>query len=146
GADAEKEATDAARHDEEARAAVAREESELERLAASLSQKQSARDQAKETLGEAEHRQGALSEVLRRRENNVQALRESLTRAGLSELGRLADRLRPARGWEDAVDLLLGEELDALITPAEARAAATAARDLPSASFARANWTGAGRS
>jgi chromosome segregation protein len=145
-AQSEKETADASSHEQEARAAVASEEAELERLAALLGEEQSQREGARERLGEAEHRQGALSEVLGRRESNVQSVRDSFARAGVSERGRLSDRLRPRREWEEAVDVLLGGELDALLAAGDPRTAAAAARDLPSASFVRADWSAASAS
>ena len=138
---AERETADARSHEVEAHRAVADVEAELERLAARLAEKQSERDGARETLGSAEHRQSALSEVLHRRESNLQSVRESFARAGVSDRGRLSDRLRPARGWEEAVDLLLGEELDALLAGGDPRTAAAAVRNFPSASFVRADWS-----
>src|SRR5207253_1215044 len=140
-AQAEKETADASIHEQETRAAVASEEAELEHLAALLGEKQSQREAARERLGEAEHRQGALSEVLRRHESNVQSVRDSFARAGVPERGRLSDRLRPRRGWEEAVDVLLGDELDALLAAGDPATAAAAARDLPSATFVRADWS-----
>ncbi len=120
-------------------------EAELARLSGQLAESESARDCARETLGAAEHRHGALSEILRSRESSVATVRDAFSRAGLSDRGRLSDRLRPAEGWEEAVDLLLGSDLDALLTSGDPVSAVQASQALSCASFVRADWSGGDR-
>ena len=121
-------------------------ERELESAAAALTEIEPARDRAREALGAVEHRRDALAEILRSREQTVEALRASLTAAGVAESGKLADRLRPVPGWEEAVDLLLGDELEALLARGEPERALEASRQFARASFVRTDWKGAGSS
>jgi chromosome segregation protein len=134
------------RHGEESRAAslgVQEIEQGLARAAAALAQTEPERDQAREASGAAEHRRDALAEILRGRERTVEALRASLAAAGVSESGKLSDRIRPARGWEETVDLLLGEDLDALLATGGPERALEASREFARASFVRTDWKGA---
>jgi chromosome segregation protein len=125
----------------EAMAAVEAVEAELARLSGVFAEAEAMRETARETLGSAEHRQGALSEIRKSRESSVQSVREAFARAGIAERGRLCDRLRPAPGWEQAIDLLLGDDLDALIVSGDPAPAVAAGRAFPMASFVRADWS-----
>jgi chromosome segregation protein len=116
-------------------------EAELARLAAALLEAGQARDAAREALGSVEHRLGALQEIARSREGNVAAVGAALSMAGLTERGTLSRRLRPAEGWEGAVDLLLGEDSDALLVSGDASRGVEASRHLPAARMIRAEWT-----
>src|SRR5437867_1801741 len=80
-------------------------EMELSRLAAALLEAEAARDSARDALGALEHRSNALQEIVRSREGNTAAVRAALAGAGVEERGTLSRRLRPAEGWEGAVDL-----------------------------------------
>ncbi|HKD12634.1 MAG TPA: chromosome segregation protein SMC [Thermoanaerobaculia bacterium] len=139
---AEAEGAGAAVRSRSALQATAAVETELARIAALIGEAEATRDAAREELGAAEHRHGALSEILRGREGDVARMQSAFSRAGLSPGARLSDRLRPLPGWEDAVDLLLGSDLDALVTSGDPVAAVEASRTLPPASFVRADWTG----
>jgi len=117
-------------------------EAELARLAGALADAELARDAARESLSVAEHRLGALNEILKSRQDSVQSVRTALGAAGIAERGSLADRLRPAPGWEATIDLLLADDVEAIFASGDARAAVEASRGLPSASFVRSDWTG----
>ena len=120
-------------------------EMELSRLAAALLEAEAARDSARDALGALEHRSNALQEIVRSREGNTAAVRAALAGAGVEERGTLSRRLRPAEGWEGAVDLLLGEDLEALVASGEISRAVEASRHLSATRLVRANWTaGAG--
>jgi len=116
-------------------------EMEIARLSAAILEAESSRDLARDALGSAEHRLAALGEIVRSRLGNESAARAALSAAGLPERGTLARRLRPAPGWEGAVDALLGEDLDALLTPGDAEKAVEASAGLPAARLIRAEWT-----
>ncbi|HEY6930010.1 MAG TPA: hypothetical protein VJA66_10075, partial [Thermoanaerobaculia bacterium] len=118
-------------HDLETRVAAA---------AAAISGIEPRRESFREALGSAEHRRDALIEILRSKEQTSEALRASLAGAGIAESGKLADRLRPAKGWEEAVDLLLGDEAEALLAKGNAERILEASRPLARASFVRADW------
>ncbi len=120
--------------------AVQAAEAQARRLAAAAAEAEAAREQARERLGAALHRHEALSEVLRSRESTVQAVRDAFSRAGVAQRGRLSERLEPAPGWEEAVDLLLGHDLDALLASGDPAAAVEASRSLSDASFVRTEW------
>lgn len=126
----------------EADNAVKAREAEIDRVAAALLEAGQARDAAREALGSVEHRLGALQEIVRSREGNVSAARDALAQAGLTERGTLLRRLRPAPGWEGAVDLLLGEDSDALLVSGDVSRGVEASRHLPSARLVRTDWTG----
>jgi chromosome segregation protein len=128
------EEVDAARRD------VAAAEVEVARLSAEIASAGAERDAAREAAGALEHRLAALSEIARSRESNVSDLRRALDGAGLKVRGPLSDRLKPAAGWEEAVDLLLGGELDALLAAGDASRALAAAASLPAAAIVRADW------
>jgi chromosome segregation protein len=125
---------------EAARSEVARREREVSALAARIAEAEAARETAREALGSAEHRAGALKDLLASREGTAHRFRESLSGSGVAHGGLLSDRLRPARGWEAAVDLLLGDELEAVLDVADPERALASARRLPSASLVRASW------
>jgi chromosome segregation protein len=125
---------------------IAAGEEELARLARACEEAEAARLSAHEALGEIEHRRGALSEVLRSRESGVAAARAALAAGGEHVEGSLADRLSPARGWEEAVDLLLAGDADALLTGAPVEQALAAAREIPALRLLRSGWRGKARS
>ncbi|MCA1610788.1 MAG: hypothetical protein LC780_08010 [Acidobacteria bacterium] len=100
-----------------------------------------ARETAREGLSVAEHRLGALNEIWKSRQGNLHAVRGALGAAGIAEAGALADRLSPAPGWEEAVDLLLGDDLEAIVCGGDPAAAVEASRGLASASFVRGGWS-----
>ena len=116
-------------------------EAELSRLAGALAESEVARETAREGLSVAEHRLGALNEIWKSRQGNLHAVRGALGAAGIAEAGALADRLSPALGWEEAVDLLLGDDLEAIVCGGDPAAAVEASRGLASASFVRSGWT-----
>ena len=117
-------------------------EAELSRLARAISEGDVARESAREALSETEHRLGALREIRRGRESEVEALTSALGSAGIPHSGPLSERLRPAAGWEEAVDMLLHDDLDAILSAGDPGAAVAAARPLGSASFVRTDWEG----
>ncbi len=117
-------------------------EAELARLAGALAEAEVARESAREGLSVSEHRLGALKEIWQSRQGNLQSVRGALAAAGIAESGALAERLRPAPGWEEAVDLLLHDDLEAVLSSGNAADAVAASRGLASASFVRADWTG----
>ncbi|MFN2634893.1 MAG: chromosome segregation protein SMC [Thermoanaerobaculia bacterium] len=116
-------------------------EAELSRLAGALAESEVARETAREGLSVAEHRLGALNEIWKSRQGNLHAVRGALGAAGIAEAGALADRLSPAPGWEEAVDLLLGDDLEAIVCGGDPAAAVEASRGLASASFVRGGWS-----
>ncbi len=131
------------RASEEARAAredVDAGEQELARLIGLVAEREAARESAREALGALEHRHGALLEIARSREGSVEKLRGALAASGVAERGLLCERLRPARGWEEAVDLLLGGDLDALLVAGDTIRAVQASRKLPTWSLIRSDW------
>ena len=129
-------------HDADAaRQAVAAAEAEVVRLSAAISESETARDAAREQAGAFEHRLAALTEIAKSRESGVSGVRRALDAAGVRVRGALTDRLKPARGWEEAVDLLLGGEIDALLAAGDASRALAAAAGLPAASIVRTDWT-----
>ncbi len=106
-----------------------------------MRQTEGEREAAREALGALEHRMSALTEIAKSRQGGVVEARRALDQAGVRVHAALADRLHPARGWEEAVDLLLGEDLDALIASGDASKALAAAGALSSAAVVRADWT-----
>ncbi|MEO8189065.1 MAG: chromosome segregation protein SMC [Acidobacteriota bacterium] len=125
----------------DARAQTEAWEAELSRLAAALAESEVARETAREGLSNSEHRLGALNEIWKSRQGNLHAVRGALAAAGIAEAGALADRLTPAAGWEEAVDLLLGDDLEAIVCGGDPEAAVEASRGLASATFVRSAWT-----
>ncbi len=117
-------------------------EAELSRLAGALAESEVARETAREGLSISEHRLGAWKEIWKGRQGNLHAVRGALATAGIAEAGALADRLTPAAGWEEAVDLLLGDDLEAIVCGGDAAAAVEASRGLASATFVRSGWSG----
>ncbi len=110
-----------------AQRAVAASEAELARIESAVRQTEGEREAAREALGALEHRMSALTEIAKSRQGGVVEARRALDQAGVRVHAALADRLHPARGWEEAVDLLLGEDLDALIASGDASKALAAA-------------------
>ncbi len=116
-------------------------EMELARLSAANLEAEGARDGARESLGSVEARLSALQEIARSREGNAAAAGAALSAAGITERGTLARRLRPAEGWEGAVDLLLGDDSEALVAAGDAARAIGAGRHLPVSRLVRADWS-----
>ncbi|MGH9399355.1 MAG: AAA family ATPase, partial [Thermoanaerobaculia bacterium] len=116
-------------------------EADLASIAAALSQAEEEREAAREAQGTLLHRLSALTEIAKAREGGAADLRRALGAAGVRVHGVLADRLRPAAGWEEAVDLLLAGQLDALLASGDASRALEAAGALPSASLVRTDWS-----
>src|SRR5262249_6467642 len=116
-------------------------EMEIARLASSILEADAARDKARDALGSAEHRLTALQEIVRSREHDESEARAALAAAGLAERGTFSRRLRPAPGWEGAVDALLGEDLGALLSSGDPARAIEASRTLPAARVIRDDWT-----
>ena len=125
---------------ETARQAVAAAEAEIARLSAAISEGELARDAAREEAGALEHRLAALTEIAKSRESGVSGVRSALDAAGVKVRGALSERLKPVRGWEETVDLLLGGELDALLAGGDPEKALAAAAGLPSAAVVRSDW------
>jgi chromosome segregation protein len=117
-------------------------DAELARLSQALIESEAARDQAREALLGLEHRLGALQEIERSREGNAAEAGAALSAAGMAPGGTLSRRLRPAAGWEGAVDLLLGEDLEALLASGDAARAVEASSGLPASRLIRADWEG----
>jgi chromosome segregation protein len=126
-----------------ARADVAAWEAEISRVAREILETEAERERAKEALGAAEHRGAALRELLSSREGTAHRFQEALDTSGIPHGGLLSDRLRPARGWEAAVDLVLGDELEAVLSVPEASRALALSRALPCAGLVRADWSAA---
>ncbi len=116
-------------------------EMELARLSEAHIEAERERDAARESLGAVEARLSALGEIVRSREGNAAAAGAALSAAGMTENGPLSRRLRPAEGWEGAVDLLLGDDSEALLAPGDAARAVDAARHLPVSRLVRVDWT-----
>jgi hypothetical protein len=125
----------------EADIAIKAREAEIDRVAAALLEAGQARDAAREALGSVEHRLAALQGIVRSREGNVTAARAALANAGLAERGTLLRRLRPAPGWEGAVDLLLGEDSDALLVSGDVSRGSRGLAPPSSSRLVRADWT-----
>ena len=128
------EAAQAARRDVEAW------EAEIARLNRQILEAEAAREVGREELGTAEHRSAALRDLLASREGTAHRVREALAESALAHGGLFSDRLRPVRGWEAAVDLLLADELEAVLGVSEPARALAAARRLPSAGLVRERW------
>jgi chromosome segregation protein len=109
----------------------------LTRAAADM---ESAREDGRASLAALEERAAALAEILRVREEALAALRDAMSAAGLESRGTLADRLRPSSGWERALDVVLGGDLDALVAHGDWTSAAAAARRLSAPRLLRADW------
>ncbi|HJW13868.1 MAG TPA: AAA family ATPase, partial [Thermoanaerobaculia bacterium] len=120
-------------------------EMELARLSEALVEAEAARDAARETLGGVEHRLGALQEIVRSREGSAAAAGAALSAAGFTQHGTLSRRLRPVPGWEGAVDLVVGEDLEAVVASGNAARALEASSHLPAARLVRADWTAGAR-
>ncbi len=120
-------------------------ETELARLSSALSEAEAARDAARDALGGIEHRLGALQEIVRSHEGNAAAAGAALQGAGMANRGTLSRRLRPAEGWEGAVDLLLGEDLEALLAAGDAIRAVEASRPLSAIRLVRTDWAAEAR-
>src|SRR6266498_641820 len=116
-------------------------EMELARLSATHLEAEGARDAARENLGAVEARLSALEEIVRSREGTAAAAGAALSAAGMTERGPLSHRLHPAEGWEGAVDLLLGDDSEALLAPGDAARAIGVSRHLSVSRLIRADWT-----
>src|SRR5262249_6791621 len=118
-------------------------EMELTRLTSAILESEAARDSVRDSLGAIEHRLSALREIVRSREGNAAAAREALARAGMTEQGTLSRRLRPAPGWEGAVDSVVGGDPEPSTAAGAAAPAGKPPRRLPAARMARADWRAA---
>ncbi len=116
-------------------------ETELASLSAAHLEAEGARDAARESLGSVEARLSALTEIVRSREGNAAAAGAALSAAGMTERGPLSRRLHPAEGWEGAVDLLLGDDSEALLAPGDATRAIGASSHLAVSRLIRADWS-----
>jgi len=115
-------------------------ESELARLAAARDAAEEEHRAAREALGRIEHRAAALQEVAHGREVSATDLRRALESAGIGTRESLSARLRPKRGWEEAVDVLLDRDAEALIVDDDAARALEAARGVPVLRLVDAGW------
>jgi chromosome segregation protein len=124
----------------EATARVARVEEDLAAVAIALGEGEAARESARQSAGALEHRLAALAETLRTRDTSVNAVRQALRGAGLSEQGALSEFIRPRPGWEDAVGLVLGADTDALLATGDVGRAVEAMHSLSAGRLVRAEW------
>ncbi|HWZ86331.1 MAG TPA: AAA family ATPase, partial [Thermoanaerobaculia bacterium] len=138
--EAEREAASLSAAAAQSTASVARVEEELAAIALALGQAEAARESARQAAGALEHRLAAVGETLRARETSVNAVRQALRGAGLSEHGALSERIRPRAGWEDAVGLVLGADTDALLATGDVGRAVDAMRALSAGRLIRADW------
>jgi chromosome segregation protein len=120
--------------------AVRRLSEEIGGLSRSIAETENSRENARASLAALEERASSLDEALRAREDTLAKLAEALSGAGLESEGTLSRRLQPAPGWEHAVDVVLGGDLNALLARGDWRRAATAARELPGPRLLRADW------
>jgi chromosome segregation protein len=125
-----------------AAAALAALEAELTRLTAQLEAAEREHQAARESLGDLEHRAAALAEIAREREVTTGQVRSALSAGGVAARGSLSGRLRPRPGWEEAVDLLLGGDADALLVEGDAVRALAATEGIPAARLIAADWDG----
>jgi chromosome segregation protein len=139
-AEAENEAARLRAAAEEASGRVHGAEAELAGIVGTLAEAESRRDAARESAGALEHRHAALVEMLRARDVGVNAVREALKGAGVSERGALSDRIRPRAGWENAVGLVLGTDADALLASGNIVSAVDALRALAAGRLVRDDW------
>ncbi|HMA17878.1 MAG TPA: chromosome segregation protein SMC [Thermoanaerobaculia bacterium] len=109
-------------------------------LARSIAETEAARESARASLAALEERASALAEALRAREDKLASLARALSGAGLESEGTFSRRLNPAPGWEHAVDVVLGGDLDALLARGDWKGAAAASRELPAPRLLRADW------
>jgi chromosome segregation protein len=115
-------------------------ESDLARLAAARDAAEEEHRAAREALGRVEHRAAALEEVAHGREASTADVRRALESAGIGTRESLSSRLRPRRGWEEAVDLLLDRDAEALLVDDGAARALEAARGVPVLRLVDAGW------
>ena len=115
-------------------------EAELASVVRDLSEAESRREAARASAGALEHRHAALVELLRARDVGVNAVRDAIRGAGLSERGALSDRIRPRDGWENAVGRALGTDADALLASGDVHHAVDALRALASGRIVRDDW------
>ncbi|HEX9304477.1 MAG TPA: chromosome segregation protein SMC [Thermoanaerobaculia bacterium] len=113
---------------------------EISAIGRGLSELEAAREDTRALLAALEERAAALAEAARARDGALAAMRDVLDAAGVAHEETLADRLRPAPGWERPLDLLLGADSDALFTRGDWKRAAGAVRELPGARLLRAEW------
>ena len=137
---AEEEAARLSAAAEEAAGRVRAVEEELRAVAGALGEAESRRDGARDSAGALEHRHAAVAELLRAREVGVQAVRDAVRGAGLTERGALSERIRPRPGWERAVGLVIGADADALVAAGNVARAVDALRALPAGRLIRADW------
>ncbi len=120
--------------------AVRRLADEIAEMGRALVDLENGREDARTTAATLEERAATLEEAFRARESSVAAVRQALTAAGVTHGETLAERLRARRGWERALDLLLGRDADALVARGDFAHAASAATNLPAARLLRSDW------
>ena len=125
-----------------AAASLAALEAELTRVTGALEAAEREHQSARESLGDLEHRAAALAEIAREREVTAGQVRSALSSHGVTARGSLSGRLRPRPGWEEAVDLLLGGDSDALLVEGDAVRALAATEGIPAARLVAADWDG----
>ncbi len=113
---------------------------EISSIGHALSEMEATREETRASLAALEERAASLEESVRARDGALAAMRDALVAAGVASEGTLADRLRPAPGWERPLDLLFGSDSDALLTRGDWKRAAGAVRELPAARLLRADW------
>ena len=138
-AEAEREAL--ARQAHEAFVGLAEAERELARLQSAVEEREASRESGREALAEVERRLAAVSAMLSNHAGSVEDARRALHSAGFTETGVLLQRLQPAPGWESAVDLLLEDDVRALIAPEEAILALAQGASSSPARLVRAGWS-----
>ncbi|MGE5279109.1 MAG: chromosome segregation SMC family protein, partial [Acidobacteriota bacterium] len=126
-----------------AAAALASCEQDLTRLSERLEGAEREHRAAREQQGDLEHRAAALEEIARERQLGVGEVRGALEAAGIEARESLSARLDPLPGWDEAVDLLLGADADALLVRGDAASALSATGGLPAARLVAADWKGA---
>lgn len=131
-----------AQESQEALLGLAEAETELARLESAVVERESARESGREALAEIERRLAAAAAVLSSHAGSVEDARSALRSAGFAESGVLLQRLQPSPGWEAAVDLLLAEDLRALIAPEEAILRLAAGPASSATRLVRDGWEG----
>jgi len=118
----------------------AREEAAL--LESRILEAEASREETRDALGALEHRLAALAEVFGRKQADTEGGRRAVRSAGYDDRGTLADRLRPLPGWEEGVDALLGDDVQALLAPAEAVHRLASQADSAPLGVVMDDWTG----
>ncbi|HEY3173501.1 MAG TPA: AAA family ATPase, partial [Thermoanaerobaculia bacterium] len=113
---------------------------EISAIGHALSEMETAREEKRASLAALEERAASLEEAVHARDGALAAMRDAVGAAGIAHEGTLADRLRPAAGWERPLDLLLGADSDALLARGDWKRAAGAVRELPGPRLLRAEW------